>query len=124
MIPAIFFRSESAAQTMGLFPEIWIERTRVPLCVGVEFNAGICHSKQPRLGIVWACRKDACPHKREGASTCVCLPVSPRLVSRALANAEDTLIFGSPNRATRNQNGYDSRALQERSAMHTKPNAA
>jgi len=41
-----------------------------------------------------------------------------------LANAEDTLIFGSPNRATRNQNGYDSRALQERSAMHTKPNAA
>jgi len=69
-----------------------------------------------------AARMPARTSARGPALASVCQ--SQRLVSRALANAEDTLIFGSPNRATRNQNGYDSRALQERSAMHTKPNAA
>jgi hypothetical protein len=39
--------------------------------------------------------------------------ISARLASGALPDAEDAPIFRSPNCTTRNQNGYDSRALQE-----------
>jgi hypothetical protein len=48
-----------------------------------------------------------------GCQYCIRLPISPRLASGALPDAEDALIFRSPNCTTRNQNGYDSRALQE-----------
>src|ERR1700726_3728841 len=60
-------------------------------------------------------------HQRKGNIVSGGAPVLPRLVSRSLADAEDSLIPGAPDASAHDGNGYNSCAFEEGSALHEPP---
>ena len=57
-------------------------------------------------------------HQREWTLVLGIAPVLPRLVSRPLTDAEDSLIPSAPDAPAHDGNGYNSCAFEEGSALH------
>src|SRR5712664_3098950 len=60
-------------------------------------------------------------HQRERSIVSGFAPVLPRLVSRPLTDAEDSLIPGAPDASTHDGDGYNSCAFEEGSPLHEAP---
>src|SRR6202022_3026551 len=60
-------------------------------------------------------------HQRERSIVSSFAPVLPRLVSRPLTDAEDSLIPGAPDAPAHDGDGYNSCAFEERSPPHEAP---
>src|SRR5258706_236036 len=104
-----------------LFAQIRVGRADVSLGVGMQLDLRIGYLEKPRLSVMRAGGQNRGAHQRERSIVSSFAPVLPRLVSRSLTDAEDSLIPGAPDASTHDGDGYNSCAFEEGSPLHEAP---
>src|ERR1700733_15039483 len=99
---------QGATHADMLFAQIRIERADVSLGVNVQLDCRIADLEKPGLRVMGARGQYRGADQREWIIISGAAPVFPRLVSRPLTDAENSLIQGAPYAPARDGDGYNS----------------